>query len=225
MISQIGGKYVHATAVEQPPIPIRIALRPARAWPRLIGDAQLVVQNVGYDSFMNKIEDATPNPARKVIIAASLLWAAGQHAQPAPVGQAVRHACREGAGRRPRRAAASARGLLQGRERAVFDRSLQPACVVQFRTAFPDTVATTETGGDYMSQAAGTNSEISFSFQGRVDPAPQDLALQDSFFSGRKSAFVYNQQVTQLCYAVIPSAARRYGNPVVGVYQTMPGAL
>ena len=74
VISQIGGKYVHATAVESNPNTDPHSFEASPSVARLIGDAQLVVQNgVGYDSFMNKIEDATPNPARKVIIAASLL--------------------------------------------------------------------------------------------------------------------------------------------------------
>ena len=56
-----------------------------------------------------------------------------------------------------------------------------------------------------------------------VDPAPQDVALQDSFFSGRKvKAFVYNQQVADSLTQSFLSAARRYGIPVVGVYETMP---
>ncbi|MEP7025641.1 MAG: zinc ABC transporter substrate-binding protein, partial [Actinomycetota bacterium] len=88
-------------------------------------------------------------------------------------------------------------------------------------------VATTEPVGDYMLQAAGTKDLTPFSFQADimngVDPAPQDVALQDSFFSGhRVRAFVYNQQVTDSLTESFLSAAKRYGVPVVGVYETMP---
>jgi zinc/manganese transport system substrate-binding protein len=78
-----------------------------------------------------------------------------------------------------------------------------------------------------MLQAAGTRNLTPFSFQSDimngVDPAPQDVALQDSFFSGHKvKAFVYNQQVTDSLTQSFLGAARRYGIPVVGVYETMP---
>ena len=57
-----------------------------------------------------------------------------------------------------------------------------------------------------------------------VDPAPQDISLQDSLFTGHKvKVFLYNQQVTDSLTAVVPrAAAHRDGIPVVGVYETMP---
>jgi len=52
-----------------------------------------------------------------------------------------------------------------------------------------------------------------------VDPSPQDVALQDSFFSGhRVKAFVYNQQVTDSLTESFITAAKANGIPVVGVY-------
>ena len=39
-----------------------------------VSAAQLIVQNgVGYDAFMNKIESASPNPKRKVIVVQHVL--------------------------------------------------------------------------------------------------------------------------------------------------------
>jgi zinc/manganese transport system substrate-binding protein len=231
VISQIGGKYVHAAAVESNPNTDPHSFEASPSVARLIGGAQLVVQNgVGYDTFMNKIEDATPNPARKVIIVQNLLGLPDSTPNPhlwykPSAMPAVAKALAAGlAALQPAHAA-----YFTARQRA-FDRSLQPwyRAIAQFRAAFPGTpVATTEPVGDYMLQAAGTDNLTPFSFQADimngVDPAPQNVALQDSFFSGRKvKAFVYNQQVTDSLTQSFLSAAKRYGIPVVGVYETMP---
>jgi len=56
-----------------------------------------------------------------------------------------------------------------------------------------------------------------------VDPAPQDISLQDSFFTGHKvKVFLYNQQVTDSLTQSFLTAAHRDGIPVIGVYETMP---
>jgi zinc/manganese transport system substrate-binding protein len=56
-----------------------------------------------------------------------------------------------------------------------------------------------------------------------VDPAPQSVTLQDSLFaSHRVKVFVYNQQVTDSLTASFLQQAKKYGVPVVGVYETMP---
>jgi zinc/manganese transport system substrate-binding protein len=231
VISQIGGKYVHATAVESNPNTDPHSFEASPSVAKAIGGAQLVVQNgVGYDSYMNKIEAASPNPARKVIIVQNLLGlpdnTPNPHLwyKPSTMPAVAKALAGDLAALQPAHAA-----YFKARQRA-FDRSLRPwyRAIAQFRTAFPGTpVATTEPVGDYMLQAAGTNNLTPFSFQADimngVDPAPQDVALQDSFFSGHKvKAFVYNQQVTDSLTQSFLSAAHRYGIPVVGVYETMP---
>jgi zinc/manganese transport system substrate-binding protein len=56
-----------------------------------------------------------------------------------------------------------------------------------------------------------------------VDPAPQDISLQNSLFTGHKvKVFLYNQQVTDSLTQSFLEAAHRNGIPVVGVYETMP---
>jgi zinc/manganese transport system substrate-binding protein len=57
VISQIGGKYVQATAVESNPNTDPHTFEASPSVASAIGSAQLIVQNgVGYDAFMNKIE-------------------------------------------------------------------------------------------------------------------------------------------------------------------------
>ncbi len=56
-----------------------------------------------------------------------------------------------------------------------------------------------------------------------VDPAPQDIALENGLFSQHKVRFfAYNQQVTDSLTTSIRQNARKAGVPVVGVYETMP---
>jgi zinc/manganese transport system substrate-binding protein len=102
------------------------------------------------------------------------------------------------------------------------------AALQAFATRYPKTpVATTEPVGDYMLAAAGADNLTPFSFQADimngVDPAPQAVSLENSLFSQhRVKVFLYNQQVTSSLTVTFLSAAKKYGIPVVGVYETMP---
>ncbi len=78
-----------------------------------------------------------------------------------------------------------------------------------------------------MLEAAGTVNLTPFSLQADimngVDPAPQNVTLQDGLFAEhRVKVFVYNQQVTDSLTQSFLEAAKRSGVPVVGVYETMP---
>ena len=231
VISQIGGRYVQVTAVQSNPNTDPHTFEASPSVASAIDGAQLVVQNgVGYDSYMNKIEDATPNPARKVIDVQNLLGlpdsTPNPHLwyKPSTMPAVAKALATDLSALQPAHAA-----YFSARQRA-FDRSLQPwyRAIAQFRADFGGTpVATTEPVGDYMLQAAGTRNLTPFSFQADimngVDPAPQYVALEDSLFQDhRVKAFVYNQQVTDSLTQSFLSAARRYGIPVVGVYETMP---
>ena len=56
-----------------------------------------------------------------------------------------------------------------------------------------------------------------------VDPAPQDISLENGFFTKHKvKVFCYNQQVVDALTTSIRQTALRAGVPVVGVYETMP---
>jgi zinc/manganese transport system substrate-binding protein len=231
VISQIGGRYVQVTAVESNPNTDPHTFEASPSVANAIAGAQLVVQNgVGYDSFMNKIEAAAPNPARKVIDAANLLGlpdsTPNPHLwyKPSTMPAVAKALAADMSALQPAHAA-----YFKARQRA-FDRSLQPwyRAMAQLRADFPGApVATTEPVGDYMLQAAGTRNLTPFSFQADimngVDPAPQYVALEDSLFKDhRVKAFVYNQQVTDSLTQSFLSAASHYGIPVVGVYETMP---
>jgi zinc/manganese transport system substrate-binding protein len=196
-----------------------------------VSAAGLVVQNgLGYDEFMNKIEAASPRSGGRVIDVQSLrrlpdstpnphLWY-DPRTMPA-VAQALADDLS---------ALAPAHAAYFHAEAQRFVASLHPwlQAIAAFKRSWPGTpVATTEPVGDYLLEAAGTDDLTPFSLQAEImngtDPAPQNVALQDSLFSGHKvKVFVYNTQVTDSLTASFLSAARKAGIPVVGVYETMP---
>jgi zinc/manganese transport system substrate-binding protein len=231
VISQIGGRYVSVTAVESNPNVDPHTFEASPTVARTVAGAQLVVQNgVGYDSFMNKVESASPSSSRKVITVQSLLGLPDSTANPhlwymPRTMPAVAHALvKDLSAIDPSHA-----GYFAANARR-FDASLQPwyRALRQFAARYPHTpVATTEPVGDYMLQAAGTVNLTPFQFQADimngVDPAPQDVTLQNGLFSGhRVKAFLYNQQVTDSLTESFLAKAKQYGIPVVGVYETMP---
>ena len=78
-----------------------------------------------------------------------------------------------------------------------------------------------------MLQAMGINNLTPFAFQADimngVDPSPQDISLENSFFTQHKvKVFCYNQQVVDSLTTSIRQTALKAGVPVVGVYETMP---
>jgi len=231
VIGQIGGKYVHATAIESNPNTDPHSFEASPSVAHVVSSAQLIVQNgLGYDSYMNKIESAAPSSRRKVIDVQSLLGLPDSTPNPhlwydpktmPAVAKAV---AGDLSALQPAHAA-----YFQANLRT-FDRSLKPwyQALARFKAAHPGTpVAVTEPVGDYLLQAAGARILTPFRFQADVmngvDPAPQDISLQDSSFTGHKvKVFLYNQQVTDSLTQSFLTAAHRDGIPVVGVYETMP---
>jgi zinc/manganese transport system substrate-binding protein len=231
VISQIGGSYVAVTAIESNPNTDPHTFEASPSVASVVSAARLVVQNgLGYDTYMNRIEAASPNSSRKVIDVQRLLGLPDSTPNPhlwykpqtmPAVAQAV---AADLAAIQPAHAAYFRANA------AAFDRSLAPwyAALQQFRARYGGTtVATTEPVGDYMLQAAGTVNLTPFTLQADimngVDPAPQNIGLQDQLFSSRRvKVFLYNQQVTDTLTQTFLQDAARNGIPVVGVYETMP---
>ncbi len=231
VIAQVGGRYVSALAIESNPNTDPHTFEASPSVAETIAAAELVVQNgLGYDTFMERIESASPSSRRKVIDVQKLLGLPDSTPNPhlwyAPTTMpAVAHAvAAELAALEPAHAAyfdANAAG---------FERSLAPwkRALAGLAARYPRAaVATTEPVGDYMLEAAGTVNFTPFALQADImngiDPAPQDVTLQDALFaSHRVKAFVYNQQVTDSLTQSFLDSAKRDGVPVVGVYETMP---
>jgi zinc/manganese transport system substrate-binding protein len=231
VIEQIGGKYVKVSAIESNPNTDPHTFEASPSVAQEVSAAGLIVENgVGYDTFMEKIESASPSSSRKVINV--------QHLLGLPESTPNPHLWYK-----PQTMPAVARALvgdlsaLQPAHAAYFqasatkfDESLKPwyAAIAKFKAAYPNTpVATTEPVGDYMLEAAGTRNMTPFSLQADImngtDPAPQNVTLQNRLFSGHEvKVFVHNQQVTDSLTESFVQAAKAAGIPVVGVYETMP---
>ncbi len=231
VLSQVGGKYVHVSSILNNPNTDPHTFESSPQVAQEVSGAQLIVQNgVGYDDFMSKIESASPNPKRKVIIAQDVLGLPDSTPNPhlwydpTTMPAVAKVMAADLAALEPSHKAYFAANLTK------FDTSLTPwlNAIAAFKAKYPDTpVATTEPVADYMLQAAGTDNLTPFTFQADimngVDPSPEDIALQNSFFTQHKAkVFVYNQQVVDSLTTSIRQTALQAGVPVVGVYETMP---
>jgi zinc/manganese transport system substrate-binding protein len=231
VIEQIGGKYVKVTAIESNPNTDPHTFEASPSVAQAVSAADLLVENgVGYDTYMEKIESASPSSSRKVINVQKLLGlpesTPNPHLwyKPATMPAVAKALVSDLSALQPAHAA-----YFQANA-AKFDESLKPwyAAIARFKAAYPNTpVATTEPVGDYMLEAAGTKNLTPFSLQADImngtDPAPQNVTVQNGLFSGHKvKVFVHNQQVTDSLTEAFVQAAKRAGIPVVGVYETMP---
>jgi len=235
VIEQVGGRYVKVAAIESNPNTDPHTFEASPSVAEEVAAAGLIVQNgVGYDTYMERIESASggvgSNSSRKVIDVQKLLGlpesTRNPHLwyRPQTMPAVAKAIAADLSALQPAHAA-----YFQERE-ARFAQSLTPwyQALKQFAAEYPNTpVATTEPVGDYMLEAAGTRILTPFAMQADVmngvDPAPQDVTLQDGLFSGHKvKVFLYNQQVTDSLTASFLEAAKNAGVPVVGVYETMP---
>jgi zinc/manganese transport system substrate-binding protein len=231
VISQIGGRYVKASAVMSNPNTDPHTFEASPSVAQTVGQAKIVVQNgVGYDDFMTKIESASPSSSRNVIDVQKLLGVPDSTPnphlwyKPTTMPAVAAALVSDLSALQP----AHARYFRSNERR--FNASLQPwlDALKAFRTRHPGTTAaTTEPVSDYMLQAAGITDVTPFSMQADImngtDPAPQAVTQQDALLSGRRvMVFVYNQQVTDTVTQNFLKAATGAGVPVVGVYETMP---
>jgi zinc/manganese transport system substrate-binding protein len=231
VLSQIGGKYVRVSSILKNPNTDPHTFEASPSVAEEISRARLIVQNgVGYDGFMNKIEAASPNPKRKVIVAQDVLGLPSDTANPhlwyspktmPAVARVIAH---DLAKLDPSHAAYFRRNLQS------FDASLQPwlQAIAAFKAKYPRTkAAVTEPVADYLLKAMGMRILTPFVFQADimngVDPAPEDISLEEGFLTKHEAkVFCYNEQVVDSLTSTIKQTALSAQVPVVGVYETMP---
>jgi zinc/manganese transport system substrate-binding protein len=231
VIQQVGAKYVQVSAIMSNPNTDPHTFEASASVAREVSAAQLVVQNgVGYDTFMNTIENAAPNSARKVIVVQDLLGlptdTPNPHLwyKPATMPAVANAVAADLAALQP------AHASYFKANAAAFIASLTAwnRAIAAFRAKYPDTpVATTEPVADYMLQAVGADNMTPWALQADImngtDPSAQDVAVQRALFTQHKvKVFLYNQQVTDSLTESFIALARANGIPVVGVYETMP---
>ncbi len=231
VLSQIGGKYVAVSSILNNPNTDPHTFEASPSVAEEVSGAQLIVQNgVGYDSFMSKIESASPSSTRKVITVQNLLGLPDSTPNPhlwyspttmPAVAKTIATVLSD---LQPSHASYFNTNLTR------FDESLKPwlDAIAQFKAKYPNTpVAVTEPVADYMLQAMGMDIVTPFRFQADimngVDPAPQDVTLEDGFFTKHLvKVFCYNEQVVDPLTISIRQTAEQSGVPVVAVYETMP---
>lgn len=231
VIAQIGGRYVDATSVMSNPNTDPHTFEASAKVAGTISDAALVVQNgLGYDSFMSKIEAASPSSTRIVITAQKVLGLPNSTRNPhlwysPKTMPAVATSI------------ATALGTIAPKHRAYFAANLATFtrsmtrwtdALASFKAANPAVaVATTEPVANYLLEAAGARNLTPWALQAAImndtDPAPQDVEAQSTLFtSHRVKVLLYNQQVTDSITTKYRALAQANHVPVVGVYETMP---
>ena len=231
VLAQIGGRYVRVSSILNNPGTDPHTFESSPSVAQEVSSAQLIVQNgAGYDTFMNKIESASPDAQRMVVVAQHVLGLPDSTPNPhlwydpKTMPAVAKTMAADLSALQPARKA-----YFQANLKA-FDSSLAPwlNAIAQFKAKYPGArVATTEPVSDYLLQAMGIHNLTPFRFQADlmngVDPSPQDIVLQNSLFTQHKAkAFVYNQQVVSTLTGSIRQTALKAGVPVVGVYETMP---
>ncbi|SIS50034.1 metal ABC transporter solute-binding protein, Zn/Mn family [Alicyclobacillus vulcanalis] len=234
LIRQIGGPYVSVTAIMANPAvdPHEYEANPKDAI--AVAEANLVVQNgLGYDEFMNKLEQASPNAKRIVLDAGEALGYQANTANPHIWYQL---------NTMPRLATMVARdlGKLDPSHAAYFDararafiQSLKPwdEAVARLKRTFHGRgAAVTEPVSDYLLQEAGLDVKTPWAFQAAImngtDPSPQDVALQTALFTHHEvGVFCYNKQVVTNVTRMFLNLAAREHIPTVAVYETEPNGL
>lgn len=231
VLAQIGGKYVHVSSILNNPNTDPHTYESSPSVAQEVSAAQLIVQNgVGYDTFMNKVESASPSSSRKVIVVQNVLGlptnTPNPHLwyDPKTMPAVAQVMATRLASLQPSHAPYFRANL------AKFNASLQPwlAAIASFKARYPGTTAaTTEPVADYLLTAMGINNRTPFAFQADimngVDPAPQDITLENEFFTRHQvKMFCYNQQVVSNLTASIRQNAQHNDVPIVGMYETMP---
>jgi zinc/manganese transport system substrate-binding protein len=231
VIEQIGGKYVDVSAVLSDPNTDPHSFEASASIAKQVAGADVVVQNgLGYDSWMEKIESASSSDSRDVIDVQELLGlpdsTPNPHLwyKPETMPAVAKQLVSDFSEIQPENKSYFEANLKK------FEASMEPwlTSLKEFSSKHPGAaVATTEPVADYLLEAAGIDNLTPFTMQADVmndaDPAPQAVALQESFFSEKKAdAFVYNQQVTDSITEKFLGSAKSNEVPVVGVYETMP---
>jgi zinc/manganese transport system substrate-binding protein len=231
VIQQVGGKYVQVSAIMSNPNTDPHTFEASASVAREVSAAQLVVQNgVGYDTFMNTIENAAPSSSRKVVVVQNLLGLPADTPNPHLWYKPGTMPAVANAVAADLAALAPAHASYFKANAAAFVGSLTAwdRAMAAFKAKYPNTpVATTEPVADYMLQAIGADNLTPFAFQADImngtDPSAQDVAVERSLFTQHKvKVFVYNQQVTDSLTESFITLAQANGIPVVGVYETMP---
>jgi len=230
VIAQIGGRHVMVFSILSDPNTDPHTFESDTSDAAAVAKATLAVQNgIGYDSFIVKLEDASPNARRTVLDAGARLgYKTGDNPHiwydPATMPRVAALIAAELSRQDPADKATFAANLR------AFNASLKPWIdgIAALRRQYAGTpVAITEPVFAYEIQALGLTTLTPNSFalaimQGN-DPAPQDAQTEINLFSkNRVKVFFYNQQAVAPITVKLLGLARSHHIAIVGVYETKP---
>ncbi len=234
IVSQIGGSHVSVTSILSDPNTDPHLFEPGTSNGLAVSHAKLVIQNgAGYDTFMQSLEDAAPNPSRRVVTIADVLGVHGSSANPhlwydvprfGRIAQAIAEALQHAD---PKHRSAYAGGLQR------FESSLAPLAqeVARIRASYGgQPVAYTEPVPGYLLDAAGLRSLTPESFARSIEdgsePPPQAVSQMTALFTKHQvRVLLYNSQAVSAVTTRIKTAAQRADIPVVGVSETLPPGM
>jgi zinc/manganese transport system substrate-binding protein len=230
--SQIGGSHVDVTSLISGPDADPHLFDPGTSAGLSVATAGVVLVNgAGYDPFMNRLLNAAPSSARRVVTVADVLHVSGGDTNPhlwydlprlRPVVLAIAHALEVAD-------PADAAAYRAGAARTLHDvvTPLQGAVRHLRQTAGGAPVAYTERVPGYLLAAAGlrvlTPPSFARSIENGTDPgATDDLAMRQLITEHQIKALVFNRQATSPVTAQLQSLARDNHISVVPVTETMP---
>jgi zinc/manganese transport system substrate-binding protein len=231
---QIGGAHVDVTSILSDPNADPHLFEPGSSSGLAVATARVVIQNgVGYDAFMTKLENASPNSKRSVLTIADLLGVHGRDANPhlwydVPALNRIAGAIAAQLERAdPAHDSAYRAGLTR------FNASLAPLRreVARIRASFGGSpVAYTEPVPGYLLDAAGLEnlapSAFTRAIEDGTEPSPQALAAMNALMTEKRiKVLLYNSQAVSPITSRVRAAAARAGIPVVGFTETLPPKL
>ena len=232
--AQIGGSRVRLTSILSNPNADPHLYEPGTRNGLAVAEAQLVIQNgLGYDAFMQRLEEASPSKHRVVVTIADALGIRGRNANPhlwydIPKLGAIVAAIANGLSQvDPVGKAAYAAGAKRFLARCTALR----AEVRSIRSRFAGTpVAYTEPVPGYLLAAAHLRNLAPSSFTRAIEdgsePSPAALAAMTGLIDGRTiKALLYNSQTVSPITERVRAAAVARQIPVVGVSETLPPHL
>lgn len=228
---QIGGNQVSVTSIINDPNADPHQYETDARGAAAISRAAFVVENgLGYDDFVDKLLNASPNADREVLSIAKAVGVSGDKANPhlwydpAYVATAAKAIEAQLARERPAAAATFEANLA----RFLAAEGRVSTVIGQIKAKYAGTpVAYTERVPGYLVAAAGlklgTPPSFSQSVEDGDDPGPGATATFDAALTGKKvKVLLYNAQVTSPITAKARTLATKSGVPVVGVTETLP---
>jgi zinc/manganese transport system substrate-binding protein len=231
IVRQIGGAHVTVTSILSDPNADPHLFEPGTATGAAVAESALVVENgLGYDAFMEKLLQASPDPNRTVITVADVLNVTTEGANPhlwynLPRIPEVAAAIADGlSALRP-----ADRSYFQTRLEA-FDASLKPldGAIAQIKGSDGGApVAYTEPVPGYLLEAAGlvvkTPESFALAIEAGTEPTPQAVAEMEALLTGKQIAvFLYNSQATSPITEHLLQVARQNAIPIVPMTETLP---